>query len=199
VSGYNAARLTAPVGTDVRGEVDEVTLERARRGDRAAWEAITNVYARRVFALLGRMIAGRRHRSTVDDLAQETFLRVYRALPQFKSHGPARLSTWILTIAARLAVAELRRKDCPLTASVLMEGTDDSAGRMEVAWSIERAVGGLPPIYRAAFLLREVDDLSYEEIAQALEIDIGTVKSRLARARQALQSALAGRAEEASP
>src|SRR5215831_16089459 len=87
-------------------ELDDLTLARAQRGDEPACRTLVERYQRPVFALLGRMCGHAR----VEDLAQETFLRVFRALPRFDRSGPARLSTWILTVATRLALDELRRR-----------------------------------------------------------------------------------------
>jgi RNA polymerase sigma-70 factor, ECF subfamily len=177
-------------------ELDELTLARAQRGDRAAQTALVERYQRPVFALLSRMVG--RQRALVEDLAQETFLRALRALPRFSAHGPARLSTWIVTIATRLALDHLRRKTPRLEEAAAGGGLprvlpwpDQDAHRRAVAVALTEAVEALGPPFRAAFLLREVHGLSYEEIAQVLEIDSGTVKSRLARARAALQEALA--------
>src|SRR5262245_48554442 len=105
---------------DSPDELDEVTLARARRGEAAACRMLVKRYGRMVFALGWRMLAGRGGNAAVEDLAQETFLRVFRALPGFKSDGPARLSSWILTIAARLCTDELRRR--PLPTAPLEEG-----------------------------------------------------------------------------
>jgi RNA polymerase sigma-70 factor (ECF subfamily) len=177
-------------------EIDEVTLARAQRGDRAAQGLLVDRYQRPVFSLLSRMVG--RERALVEDLAQETFLRALRALPRFSPHGPARLSTWIVTIATRLALDHLRRKTPRLDEvevagglPVVLPWPDQDAHRRAVAVAVTRAVEALGAPFRAAFLLREVHGLSYDEIAQALEIDPGTVKSRLARARAALQEALA--------
>src|SRR5258706_15619766 len=88
--------------------LDEVTLRRAQRGDERAWRDLIARYQQPVYALIWRLLAGRpRHR--VEDLVQETFVRVLRALPGFDPAGPASLQTWMLTIAARLALNELRR------------------------------------------------------------------------------------------
>jgi RNA polymerase sigma-70 factor (ECF subfamily) len=177
-------------------ELDELSLARAQRGDRDAQADLVQRYQRPVFALLSRMVG--RDRAVVEDLAQETFLRVLRALPRFTVHGPARLSTWIVTIATRLALDHLRRKT-PRFEEVEAAGglprvlpwPDQDAHRRAVAVALTEAVDGLGAPFRAAFLLREVHGLTYEEIARALEIDPGTVKLRLARARAALQEALA--------
>jgi RNA polymerase sigma-70 factor (ECF subfamily) len=177
-------------------ELDEVSLARAQRGDRAAQAMLVERYQRPVFSLLSRMIG--RERALVEDLAQETFLRALRALPRFSPHGPARLSTWIVTIATRLALDHLRRKTPRLDEAEAAGGLpgvlpwpDQDAHRRAVAVALTEAVEALGAPFRAAFLLREVHGLSYDEIARALEIDPGTVKSRLARARAALQQALA--------
>lgn len=177
-------------------ELDELSLARAQRGDRDAQAALVERYQRPVFAMLSRMVG--RERALVEDLAQETFLRALRALPRFSATGPARLSTWIVTIATRLALDHLRRKTPHLEEAAAGGGLpgvlpwpDQDAHRRAVAVALTEAVEALGAPFKAAFLLREVHGLSYEEIARALEIDAGTVKSRLARARAALQEALA--------
>lgn len=177
-------------------ELDEVTLRRAQRGDEDAFRGLVQCYQHRVFALLSRML-GPDRRAAVEDLAQETFLDVFRALGRFSSLGPARLSTWILTIASRRAIDELRRR--PLVTEPLGEldlpaaspGADEGARRQRLAAAIQQAIAELAPPYRAAFLLREYHGLEYADIARALDIDPGTVKSRLSRARGALRQALA--------
>jgi RNA polymerase sigma-70 factor, ECF subfamily len=178
------------------GELDQLTVVRAQRGDHPAQTALIERYQRPVFALLSRMLRG--ERALTEDLAQETFLRVLRGLPGFDIAGTARLSTWVLTIATRLALDHLRRREPPLLhtdGGVLpsaMPQPDQDADRRVLAAALARAVDDLGAPFRAAFLLREVHGLSYEQISEALDIDPGTVKSRLARARAALQAALAG-------
>ncbi|MDB4965118.1 MAG: putative polymerase ECF-type sigma factor [Myxococcales bacterium] len=183
----------AAAATAGAAELDELTLKRAQRGEAAACTALVKRYQRPVFAVVSRMLSPSGRRAAVEDVAQETFLRVFRALPSFNLTGGAKLSTWILTIATRVTLNELRKRAAtgesldelaapPLGAPVELR----ALGR-----AIERAVGGLAPEYRAAFVLREFHELSYEEIARALDVDVGTVKSRLSRARAALKSALA--------
>ncbi len=184
-------------------DLDELTLARARRGERQAFRALVERYERPVFALLGRMLFRSGRESLVEDLAQETFVRVFRGLPKFGADGRNNLSGWILTIATRLAIDELRKRGPRVEA---LEGlalavasqvaTDEGTDRSRVAAAIEQAVGQLAPAYRAAFLLREVHDMDYESIAEALRIDLGTVKSRLSRARAALRRALQGTYDE---
>jgi RNA polymerase sigma-70 factor, ECF subfamily len=176
------------------GELDQLTIARAQRGDHAAQTALIERYQRPVFALLSRMVRG--ERAVTEDLAQDTFLRVLRGLPGFDVAGTARLSTWVLTIATRLALDHLRRRQSPGLAEegghpCPLPPPDQDADRRALAAALARAVEDLGPPFRAAFLLREVHGMSYDQIAEALAIDPGTVKSRLARARAALQAALA--------
>jgi RNA polymerase sigma-70 factor (ECF subfamily) len=162
-------------------ELDELTLLRAQRGDDGACRALVERYQRPVFALISRMIG---HGPAVEDLAQETFLKAFRALGRFDPAGPARLSSWLLTIAARLAIDHARRREpapMPLHART---------GSAELRSALEKAVESLPADFRAAFLLREAHGFSTAEVAQALGIEEGTVKSRLSRAREALREIL---------
>jgi RNA polymerase sigma-70 factor (ECF subfamily) len=173
--------------------LDELTLRRAQRGDEPAWRALIERYRAPVHAVIWRLLAGRqRHR--VEDLVQETFVRVLRALPEFDPAGPASLATWMLTIATRLALNELRRPEhAALTdepAAALGDRADAAAERKRLAAAIQHGVAQLPAPQRAVFVLREYHDLDYAEIADALEVDIGTVKSRLSRARGALRAHL---------
>jgi RNA polymerase sigma-70 factor (ECF subfamily) len=187
-----------PKSSPAASELDEVTLVRACRGDAGARRTLIVRYEGQVHAFVARMLVSRRHRSLCQDLTHDTFVRVLHALPGFDPKGPAKLSTWILTIASRLCIDELRRRECPVDVNTLLE-TDAGAAhsplvlteRRRVAAAIEAAIGELPVGFRAAFLLREAHGLSYEEIAQALDIELGSVRSRLARARARLQIALA--------
>jgi RNA polymerase sigma-70 factor, ECF subfamily len=178
-----AVKTTAPV--------DELTLRRAQRGDERAWRDLVERFQQPVHALIWRLMAGRaRHR--VEDLVQETFVRVLGALPGFNPEGPATLSTWMLTIATRLALNELRRPEASSLADepVGSDRADDSADRVRLAAAIAAGVAQLSPAQRAVLVLREYHDLDYAEIATVLELDVGTVKSRLARARAALREHL---------
>lgn len=171
---------------------DELTLRRAQRGEEPAWRALIERYQVPVHAVIWRLLAGRaRHR--VEDLVQETFVRVLRALPDFDPTGPASLASWMLTIAARLAINELRRPehaalvDEPASSG---ERTDAGAERRRLAAAIERGVAALPAAQRAVFVLREYHELEYAEISESLKIDLGTVKSRLSRGRARLRDIL---------
>jgi RNA polymerase sigma-70 factor, ECF subfamily len=172
-------------------QLDELTLRRAQRGDERAWRDLIERYQHSVHSLIWRLLAGRaRHRA--EDLMQETFVRVLRALPTFDADGPASLSTWMMTIATRLTLNELRRPE-PVSGVVEAEAperADAGAHRSRVGAAIAAAVAALPDGQRAVFVLREYHELEYAEIAALLEVDLGTVKSRLARARTALRDHL---------
>lgn len=180
----------------VHDELDELTVARAQRGDDRARRDLVLRYQRPVFALLSRMLHGRAAHTSVEDLAQETFLKVFRALPNFDRQGTARLSTWILTIASNLAIDELRRRRVPTEPLSPVDDppagatADADAERRRLAEVLRRAIDDLPPEYRAAFLLREYHEFEYTEIASNLQIDLGTVKSRLSRARATLRRSL---------
>ncbi len=191
-----SALAVLPTPTAFPRELDGATLVAAQRGEGWARRALVSMYQRRVHALAWRMLgaAGRRH--LAEDLVQEAFIRIFGALPRFSPEGSARLSTWILSIAARSVIDELRRRQprvAPLSAVDELDGgerPDLRSEQVSVGRVIARAVGELSPEIRAAFLLRAYHELDYAEIAEALEVSVGTVKSRLWRARAALKTAL---------
>ncbi len=189
-----AQREPAAAAPLERHELEGATLLAAQRDERWARRALVQTYQGRVHALVWRLLAGAGRRDQVEDLVQDAFLRVFRALPRFAPEGPARLSTWILSIATRAVIDELRRRR-----AVVMPVDDDLPGgerpdlhheQRAVARAIAAAVASLSPEVRAAFVLRAYHDLDYAEIAQTLEVGLGTVKSRLWRARAALQEHL---------
>jgi RNA polymerase sigma-70 factor (ECF subfamily) len=171
--------------------LDELTLRRAQRGDERAWRDLIARFQSPVHALIWRLLAGRaRHR--VEDLTQETFVRVLRALPKFDPGGPASLQTWILTIATRLTLNEMRRPEASaLDRDVVgRDRADAESERQRLGAAIAAGMTELPDAQRAVLVLREYHDLDYSEIAEVLELDVGTVKSRLSRARSALREYL---------
>lgn len=179
-------------------ELDDLTLHRAQRGERAACRDLITHHQAAVHALLHRILEPSGCGDAVEDLAQETFLRALGALPRFSPAGPARLSTWILTIAARLAIDEARRRARwrPLErrgveAPPAPARPDEEAQRGATEAAVRRALASLSPEHRAVLVLRAYHDLDYPEIAHVLQLDLGTVKSRLSRARAALREALA--------
>ncbi|MFT3700223.1 MAG: sigma-70 family RNA polymerase sigma factor [Kofleriaceae bacterium] len=178
-------------------ELDDMTLVRAKAGDRAALEALIEMYQDRVFALIWRMLLGRGVDRT-HDLAQDTFVRVLRAIGGFDARGPAKLSTWILTIATRVVMNERRRAgrdraeldDEAIAAAV---STENPVEQRALAKALIAGIAALPDDQRAVFVLREYHELDYAEIAGALDIPENTVRSRLHRARTALRDELAAK------
>jgi RNA polymerase sigma-70 factor, ECF subfamily len=178
-------------------ELDALTLARARRGESNALSQLIRHYQRPVFALCARLLCSGRS-AQVEDVAQEAFIRVIRGLPRFDPQGPARLSTWILTVATRTCLNAMRGKqrEVPLDAHVDETGDgpspEQSAVERDLARRVEAAMARLPEEMRAVLVLRAYHDLDYPEIASALDLEVGTVKSRLSRARAALRQALQG-------
>jgi len=190
-----AAQATTP--TAHGRELDDVTLVRAQQGDAAAFRVLVETYENAVFALLWRFLGRRAQAALVEDLAQVTFLGVYRGLRRFRRDGTAQLSTWILTIAARSALKERRGANRPTipvedVTDVLSSasGAEQRADHRAFADALSRSLDTLDPGYRAVFVLRAYHDFDYQDIATALELDLGTVKSRLSRARGQLREDL---------
>lgn len=193
------AILTVPSArTTARGDdVTDVVLTRAGAGEAAAQRLVIRRYQRPIGALLRRMLGPVGLDALVEDLAQETFIRALKALPRFDLKGSASFPTWLFKIASRLAINELQRrrpKTEPLeTTREAIPGAgraDANLRRERIAKAIADAVAALSPEFRAAFLMREYHGFEYEEIAAALELDLGTVKSRLHRARRSLREQL---------
>lgn len=177
------------------GEIDELTLARARRGESSALSALVRHYQRPVYALVGRLLVGKQGAGR-DDVAQEAFIRVLRGIARFDPAGGAKLSTWILTVATRTCLNAIR--DGRRAAAVHPEpgpaaAPDDperAAADRQLRLRVEAAMAGLSEEMRAVLVLRAYHDFDYDEIAAAVGVEVGTVKSRLARARAALRDAL---------
>jgi RNA polymerase sigma-70 factor, ECF subfamily len=171
--------------------LDGAVLRRCRAQDPMAFRAFVVRYEKMVFALLSRMLG---RGPEVEDLAQETFVRAYRAFPGFDLDGPAKVSTWLLTIAMRLALdAKKKRKVEPEAAgdAVRASNPELSLERRQLGDAIAAAAAGLPDDQRAVLVLAEMHGLSIAEIAEALAIPENTVKTRLFRAREKMRAALA--------
>jgi RNA polymerase sigma-70 factor (ECF subfamily) len=182
---------------------DTLLVERAVAGDQRAFELLVIKYQRRIQRLIGRMV---RDVDLVEDIAQETFIRAYRALHQFR--GDAQFYTWLYRIAvntAKKALMDLKRD--PTVSEAAWRGTDDDdetsrpgnepiadetpeteLAAKEIATMVNVAMAALPPDLREAVILREIEGLSYEEIATAMNCPIGTVRSRIFRAREAVSA-----------
>jgi RNA polymerase sigma-70 factor (ECF subfamily) len=185
------AQTTAPARPPP--EIDRDVLARCKAHDADAFRTFVMRYQRPVFALLSRMLG---HGPHVDDLAQETFLRAFRAFPGFDLDVAARPSTWLLTIATRLALDHKRRAvlaTVPLEAAARepARGTPETERRRaEVRAAIEGAAAALPDDQRAVFVLAQFHGLSIGEIAEIVAAPETTVRTRLFRAREKLQDSL---------
>lgn len=187
-----------PADSDLR------LVERTVAGDQRAYELLVIKYQRRIERLVGRMV---RDTDLVADITQETFLRAYRALHQFR--GEAQFYTWLYRIAvntAKKALVDMKRN--PVVTESALRGSSDSEDEtsfldrelisdetpetvlaaQEIAAALNAAMEALPEDLRQAVTLREIEGLSYEEIAIAMECPIGTVRSRIFRAREAISA-----------
>lgn len=171
---------------------DRELVERARAGERSAFDLLVARYQRRLLRLVLRLL---RDQAEAEDVVQETFLRAYRALPRFR--GDAAFYTWLYRIAlngARNAILRRRQRAAPqgvtpaqLPAPVGEVGTPESLLlSKQVMQTVDAAMEALPLELRTAIVLREIEGLSYEEIAQIMECPLGTVRSRIYRAREAI-------------
>ena len=186
-------------------DADALLVDRARRGDTAAFEMLVVKYQRRIERLISRMV---RDSDLVQDVAQETFIRAYRAMPQFR--GESAFYTWLYRIAintAKKTLVELKR-DPLVSESSLVRGEDgEETSRVEneltdgetpealmaskeIAAAVNSAIEALSEDLRQAITLREIEGLSYEEISDVMNCPIGTVRSRIFRAREAIAARL---------
>ena len=182
-------------------EPDHSLVGRVKAGERAAFDVLVRRHQHRVLAVIGRYIADW---SECQDVAQEAFVRAYRAMSSFR--GDAQFSTWMHRIAVNTAknhlVAQNRRPPADDVDVIDAEVFSDSARlrdsdtperelmREQVQQCVIDAVAGLPADWRQAFELREVDGLSYDDIAQRMGSPVGTVRSRIYRAREAIDAQL---------
>jgi RNA polymerase sigma-70 factor (ECF subfamily) len=183
-------------------EVDQLLVERAQRGDKRAFELLVAKYQRKLGRLLSRLV---RDPAEVEDVTQEAFIKAYRALPSFR--GESAFYTWLYRIGINTAknylVAMGRR--APTSTGFdheEAEGFEDAEQLRDtatpeneligkqIAATVNRAMEQLPEDLRTAITLREIDGLSYEEIAAAMDCPIGTVRSRIFRAREAIAAEL---------
>jgi RNA polymerase sigma-70 factor (ECF subfamily) len=173
---------------------DAPLLARLRDGDPGAFETLVITYQHRVFGIALRMLGSR---AEAEDIAQETFLRAHRAVGEFR--GEARLGTWLYAIASRLCLNRLasapRRLERAGDAALLRlpaSDTDAAAAleRSEMDAALQQAIAELPEERRIVVVLRDLEGLAYEEIAEALGLELGTVRSRLHRARLDLKAKL---------
>jgi RNA polymerase sigma-70 factor (ECF subfamily) len=183
-------------------EADQVLVEQVQRGDKRAFELLVVKYQRKIFRLLSRLI---RDAAEIEDVAQEAFIKAYRALPNFR--GESAFYTWLYRIAINTAknylVAQGRR--APTTTETEIDEAEnfDEGDQLrdvntpdsmllskQVGEAVNRAIERLPEDLRTAIVLRELEGLSYEEIAETMNCPIGTVRSRIFRAREAIAEEL---------
>jgi RNA polymerase sigma-70 factor, ECF subfamily len=203
--GQELEQVAAAPSTEVRAGFEAQFIERLRAGEAAAFDRLVQERSGDVYALLYRLTEDREE---ARDLTQETFLRVFQSIDHFR--GDADLKTWIYRIALNQARNRWRwwrrrrrdvtvsldtegeRDEQPLSARLRDAGIDpeQEALMREREMTLRRALRTLGRLYREVVILRDVEGLTYEEIASALEISIGTVKSRLSRGRQELRRKL---------
>ena len=183
-------------------EIDQQLVERAQRGDKRAFELLVAKYQRKLGRLLSRFV---RDAAEVEDVTQEAFIKAYRALPSFR--GESAFYTWLYRIGINTAknyLVALGRR-APTTTGFdneEAEGFEDAEqlrdastpeseleGK-EIAATVNHAMDALPPDLRTAITLREIEGLSYEEIATVMNCPVGTVRSRIFRARDAIAAEL---------
>jgi len=182
---------------------DAMLVERAVAGDSRAFDLLVIKYQRRIQRLIGRMV---RDSGLVEDIAQETFIRAYRALHQYR--GDAQFYTWLYRIAVNTAkkfLLELKRDPMTLETNLRQDDknnetywrgseptTDETPESVlaakEIAGVVNVAIAALPEDLRQALVLREIEGLTYEEISEVMNSPIGTVRSRIFRAREAISA-----------
>jgi RNA polymerase sigma-70 factor (ECF subfamily) len=194
---------STPPLVNVSVDSDALLVERTIAGDQGAFELLVIKYQRRIQRLIGRMV---RDVDLVEDIAQETFIRAYRALHQFR--GDAQFYTWLYRIAVNTAkkfLLDLKRDPTVSESSFQLNDdgdetflspleptTDESPETIlaakEIAIEVSAALALLPADLSQALILREIEGLSYEEIADVMCCPIGTVRSRIFRAREAISA-----------
>ena len=188
----------APNGNwQVSDPADKELAARVKDGDTAAFSMIVDRYKIRLFNVIYRML---QNKDEAEDILQETFLRVFRERERYDPTYA--FSTWIYTIALNLCRNELKRKKkfrffgLDLIKDDRKYAVEGGANKNCLSSSLEKAISSLPVKYRTVFLLREVNQLSYEEMSESLAIPLGTVKSRVNRARLMLRKKLKPKFEE---
>jgi RNA polymerase sigma-70 factor (ECF subfamily) len=180
---------------------DQQLVQRVQKGDKAAFDLLVRKYQHRVLKLVGRFV---NDSAEAEDVAQEAFLKAYRALPAFR--GDSAFYTWLYRIAintAKNALVANRRRPVDFDLDLqdpdqhdrqsMLKDSDTPEGVLltdEIREVVERALEQLPEDLRTAIVLRELEGLSYEEIAEAMDCPVGTVRSRIFRAREAIDKKL---------
>jgi RNA polymerase sigma-70 factor, ECF subfamily len=190
-------------------------VQRVQRGDKTAFDLLVRKYQHKVVKLVTRYM---RDQADAEDVAQEAFIKAYRAIPQFR--GDSAFYTWLYRIAINTAKNAIVSRDrSPIDFDLDLQNIEESNSMQlrladaetpesllqteEIRETVNRAIEALPEDLRTAIVLRELEGLSYEDIAQAMDCPVGTVRSRIFRAREAIDKRLSevfegglGRAEE---
>ena len=170
---------------------ERTLVERCRRGDEGAFQELVEEHRSLVFALIARVIPDR---SRTEDAAQDVFLRMYRGLPYFR--GESRLSTWIYRIVANVCAQEAARRPAPVSLDddrvrrPVAAAADRQFSDFELRERLEKAIARLPPNQRLLVAAHYLGGIQYEDLAEALDIPMGTVKTHLYRAKQQLRRML---------
>jgi RNA polymerase sigma-70 factor, ECF subfamily len=214
-AGLRLQQAGGEAGAVAAADEDRRLVDRAKAGDVQAFEALVRRYERWVFTLALRMVGDR---GDAEDVAQEVFLKAYRGLASFR--GGSRFSTWLYAIASHHCLNHLAGRDVRArraersvsssdgrggaSPSVLDRIADASPGpdavleRRELRCAIQRELLELPERHRIVLILRDIQGMSYEDIAGTLGVELGTVRSRLHRARMELKARLAPRLDDGS-
>ena len=188
---------------------DQLLVERSKKGDREAFEHLVRLYENKVYTIAYRLMG---NHADASDLAQDAFIKIYQALPNFR--GDSSFSTWIYHITVNVCRDELRKRQRRPTVSLdeptgennntyeirsHAPGPEEMLDRSETQAMIQECLNTLSDDYRTILVMREIQDLAYEEIAELLGCSLGTVKSRLSRARQALKEKISKQMELLTP
>ena len=188
------------------GTQEEKWVAAAREGDQGAFEELVRLYEKRVLALTQRMC---KNPEDAAETAQEAFFAAWQGLGSFR--GDSSFSTWLYRLASNACVDLLRREgkrqaavslddeDLNLDLPSRLPSPQEEAERRELGERIEAGLRALPPEYRAVLVLREMQQLRYDEISQVLGLDVGTVKSRISRGRKKLRAFLLERGNFSPP
>lgn len=185
----------------IEDDTDQQLVERVQRGDRTAFDLLVRKYQHRVLKLVSRFVSDA---AEAEDVTQEAFIKAYRALPAFR--GDSAFYTWLYRIAintAKNALVSNRRRPVDFDLDLQdpeqyerharLKEADTPEGVLlteEIRLVVEKALEQLPEDLRTAIMLRELEGLSYEEIAEAMDCPVGTVRSRIFRAREAIDKKL---------
>ena len=195
-------RKARVVGLSTERDLDQLLVERVQRGDKTAFELLVLKYQRKLMRLVLRLV---RDQAEAEDVVQEAFIKAYRALPQFR--GDSAFYTWLYRIGINTAknylVTQGRRAPTSTDADAEEAETFDDGDQLrdintpesmlatkQIAQTVNAAIDELPEELRIAITLREIEGLSYDEIAGAMDCPIGTVRSRIFRAREAIAEKL---------